>query len=1053
MTDLNDYYDFRDGLADAVVRDLVGPGRRDEPRPDELALNEAPMNRYISGILYPPVPDQVIDEGEDNDTGNIKDEDRDDQADPPIAMANVRYPSAMGLTCGVDGSVVDSVLFRVTAARYTQVDPDEGETEKWERHPLEHTHEIVLKREHQDYYSPLGDGLELFVREREPDGSGNSALTVALINKLTLSAGEWRRDAYSFFQTEFDLSTGETPAFIDRSKIDTSGVDDDARSYALLYRHSPSFATGHGCGADWEVGNVDGSLDATLVRSTVTPSHDLLLADNNPDVTSPYFSMRRLAEDDRGDVIPGLHEFVTGYSEWIESTESEIDALGQNFTATAHKHLGECRKAADRIRAGLTLLETDDQAWLAFRLANRAMLMQRARSVWAKAGGEGEPDVSGDTHEWRAFQIGFILMTLQGIANPESDDREVVDLLWFPTGGGKTEAYLGLIAFTVFLRRLRAVAKGGTGAGMTVIMRYTLRLLTLQQYQRAAMLMCACESIRRERDDLGREEISICLWVGKASTPLTLADTRAALEKLRKGTQLEENNPVQLSECPWCATKLSWRNYWVADHNPRLVIACRNEKCEFEKGLPCYLVDDDVYSLQPTLMIATVDKFASLPWRDKVGPMFNVDSVEGPPELIIQDELHLISGPLGTMVGLYETAIHMFCSDGGIGPKVIASTATIRRAEQQIRKLYAAKSFQFPPPGIDARDSHFAIETDRAKKGARRYMGLMAPGTSHATLLVRTYAALLQKASELPGTSEVKDPYWTLLGYFNALRVLGAARMQVRDDICDRIEVLAKSSGADMRPLADRLDRLIEMTSREKSSDIPRNLERMALTRDQEDHADVILATNMISVGVDVDRLGLMAVMGQPQSSSEYIQATSRVGRQHPGLVMVLFNAARTRDRSHYEDFLSFHSSLYRQVDASSVTPFSARARDRALHAVFIGMLRARYSEFRDNSSAANVEKLDLLAQPVIDQILERVEHTEPAELASTEKSLRKIISDWKLRASETQGLRFFKYNSPEQSLLADAARPEVAEQHDSFSTMWSLRAVDTESNLFLVRN
>jgi hypothetical protein len=1050
MAELGDYYGFRDALADAVIRDLVGPGRADAPRTDEEVLTEAPMTRYVAGILYPPAPDPV-DAVQDNDVGDLKDSDGEEEADPPIAMANVRYPSAMGLTCGVDADRASVVRLTVSTARYQPEDPDEDEPERWVRYPLTFSHDIQLQKRAGDYRHQLGDGLEAFIREREPDGSGQSALTVALINTLTLPQGEWRRDSYSFFQVEFDLSAADAPVFVDRSKSVESGVDDDARSFALLYRHSPSFAVGHGCGASWRESEAE-SGRASLVRSAVTPSHDLLLADNNPEVTSPYFGMRRLAEDPREEIVAGLRDFVAGYESWIVDRHADVEALGSGFTETARRHLADCSTAAGRITGGIDLLAGNDQAWLAFQLANRSMLTQRARAEWAKGDLVGDPDLSGDVHQWRAFQIGFILMTLQGIADPESDERPVVDLLWFPTGGGKTEAYLGLIAFTVFLRRLRGVVAGGTGAGMTVIMRYTLRLLTLQQYQRAAMLICACESIRRSRDDLGAEEISIGLWVGGASTPNDLAGARASLEKLRASNEpLQEQDPVQLRECPWCATKLSHRNYWVADHDKRLVISCRNEDCEFERGLPCYLVDEDIYARRPTLMIATVDKFASMPWRETIGSLFNIGEVEGPPELIIQDELHLISGPLGTMVGLYETAVHMLCSDGGIGPKIIASTATIRRAEQQIRKLYAADSFQFPPPGIDARDSYFAVEVPRESKGTRRYVGLMAPGTSHATLLVRSYAALLQMASEIEGPKEVRDPYWTLLGYFNSLRVLGGARMQVRDDVCDRIELLAPDEEK-RRLTSDRLE-LIEMTSRVESSEIPGYLQQMGLPNTDDDCLDVILATNMISVGVDVDRLGLMAVMGQPQSSSEYIQATSRVGRRHPGLVMVLFNSARSRDRSHYEDFESFHGSLYRQVDASSVTPFAARARDRALHAVFIGMLRARVPVYRENKGAANVADLDVAAQPVINQILDRVRATEPDEVDGTEAGLRSLIKHWKWRASETPKLVFSNRRHPELALLADAGRPELAEEHEAFSTMWSLRAVDTESNLFLVRD
>ena len=1048
MTDLQDYYTFRDSLADGLVRDLMGPRRDEEPLPDEMVLTEAPMTRYIAGILYPRSPDPVGQVAEEPPE-DIKADDRDDAVDAPVALANVRFPSAMGITCGIDTTEASAVRLTVTTARYRPAE-DEEQKDRWEREPLRLEHDIELTGTEHDNRVSLGEGLDLFVRERNPDpATGASALTVALINTLEVPVGEWQRDQYSFFQVEFDLSASGMPAFVDRSRGDLAGVDSDARSFALLYRHSPAFAVGHGVGASWTAD--ESGRRATAVQSAVTPDHDLALAESNTEIASPYFSMRRLAEDPRDEVIAGLRGFVHGYEEWIAKQVAGSSDLDEAFQDTATVHLEDCAAASERMRAGLDLLASDDQAWLAFQLANRAMLIQRARAEWAGGDRSEQVDLTGDRHQWRAFQIGFILLTIEGIADPASDERGLVDLLWFPTGGGKTEAYLGLIAFTIFLRRLTGAADGGTGGGMAVIMRYTLRLLTLQQFQRAAILICACESIRRERDDLGPDEISICLWVGRASTPLTLADTRSALEKLRNNVVLDENNPVQLRECPWCGERLSHRNYWVADHNPRLVISCPNKECEFTKGLPCYVVDEDVYNRKPTLMIATVDKFASMPWRDSIGPMFNLDDPVGPPELIIQDELHLISGPLGTMVGLYETAVHMLCTQDGIGPKVIASTATIRRAEEQIRKLYASDSFQFPPPGIDARDSYFAVEAAREAKGTRRYLGLMAPGTSHTTLLVRTYASLLQKASEIDGTDEISDPYWTLLGYFNSLRVLGGARMQVRDDVCDRIEVIADDP-ARLRLTSESLE-MIEMTSRTESSEIPGHLGRMDATKSDDDTVDVVLATNMISVGVDVDRLGLMVVMGQPQSSSEYIQATSRVGRRHPGLVVVLLNAARSRDRSHYEDFEAFHGSLYRQVDASSVTPFAARARDRALHAVFVGMLRASVPQYRKNDGASKVDKLDRFAEPIIAKILDRVRNTDPDEVAGTEASLRKLVKDWQNRAAELNGkLVFANRRHPELSLLSDAGRPELAEAHDSMPTMWSLRAVDTESNLFLVK-
>lgn len=1049
MSRFDDHYTFRDGLKSAVIRDLIGPGRDDVVAENEQLLPEAPMTRYISGVLYGRAPDPMVDAVEDNDHGDALAHGIEEAAaDTPVSMANVRYPSAMAISFGIDADAVSTLQIHVTGGMYALTSDGDG-AGQWERTAVSMVEEYEVLRSGEDTTRDLEHGLQLFVRERPAGPDGGAAITVALVNTREVPAGEWQKDPYSLFQAEFVVTSPEGDIFVDRTKVDVSGADEDADSFNLLYRHAPTFAVGHGCGATWTEATGGRASD---VRTTFAPEHELLLADNNPDIDSPYFSMRRLAEDDRGAVVAGLRDFAQGYRDWIGERMNEVAAVPAGLVPTAEAHLADCVVAADRIAAGIDMLEQRDDVWLAFQLANRAMLVQRARSDWMGGDREAEPSLDSDDHRWRAFQIGFVLMALRGVADPDHDDRELVDLLWFPTGGGKTEAYLGLIAFTIFLRRLRAVKGGGTGAGLTVIMRYTLRLLTLQQFQRAAILICACEWIRRSRSDLGDAEISIGLWVGQGSTPKNLKDTKDALAALAGGTTPETKNPVQLLECPWCGDPLSHKNYWVRDVPPRrLVIQCKNDGCDFGEGVPAYVVDEDIDNYRPTLLLGTVDKFASLPWQDKVSSLFGIDDPEGPPELIIQDELHLISGPLGTMVGLYETAISWLCTDGGVGPKVIASTATIRRADDQIRQLYAAEGFQFPPPALDARDSYFAVEAGRDSKGTRTYLGLMAPGSSHATLMIRAYAAALQSASELDGDDSVRDAYWTLLGYFNSLRVLGGALLQVRDDVVDRVAVNATASGHEPRFTDRTLVPPIEMTSRVASSKIPQHLELMGTPLGEPNVQDVVLATNMISVGVDVDRLGLMAVMGQPQSSSEYIQATSRIGRRHPGLVMTLFNAARSRDRSHFEDFVAFHSSLYRRVDASSVTPFAPRARDRALHAVFIGLLRARSPEYRPNTSASQTENLDLAAEPVIRLILERVAKVDPNEVGPTDESLRRLVKNWKRRAEEQEGLVFSNPFKPELALLADASRPEIAEQHDALATMWSMRAVDTESELYLI--
>jgi ATP-dependent helicase YprA (DUF1998 family) len=467
------------------------------------------------------------------------------------------------------------------------------------------------------------------------------------------------------------------------------------------------------------------------------------------------------------------------------------------------------------------------------------------------------------------------------------------------------------------------------------------------------------------------------------------------------------------------------------------------------------VVDEEIYRVHPTLVIATVDKFAQIAWREETATLFNRDRPgTPPPELIVQDELHLISGPLGTLAGLYETAIDVAADQ----PKVIASTATIRRAKEQGRALFDREVSQFPPAGLDSRDSWFAVESPREEKASRLYVGLMTPSTSQATLLVRAYAALLHHADQVEGDDAVRDAYWTLIGYFNSLRLLAAAELQVHDDVQDRLRLLAERAGADPRPA----DSYAELTSRVKSSDIPTKLKNLELGLPNEAF-DTVLATNMISVGVDVDRLGLMAVMGQPQTTAEYIQATSRVGRQHPGLVVTLFNAARSRDRSHYEGFVSYHSALYRQVESTSVTPFSARARDRALHAVLVGLTRMVVEEARPNAAAQNIDDYLDRIEEMCEVILTRAESVAPDEAEGTKEDLDYIVDRWRKLASGRDPQRgdaplvyeapyTFKRSQPREADAALLRSYSDEDLEEAFLTLWSLRDVDVESDLYLER-
>lgn len=1054
---LAEHYDLRRRLVAEVLRDFTGPSASEDARPEEHILTEDPITRYQAAVLYPITGDPIR-PADDIDAGHVGNASLEDEGeDQPVALASVRYPSSMGVSFAV-GPDVDALLINVTAVSYRPSgDGNPGATaggkgarRRWERLPFIADPVTLNIGGPAIGRKPLRDGLDLFWRIRPGDAQRARAVTVGLINSNRLPAGEFARDAYSWFNPTLNIrSRDDVGAFVARPQTRVAGVDDaDLATYRLLYRHTLEFATGHGCSVDWTLGN--DHTKAVEIRSTFTPQYELRLADSNPAIRSPWFTLKTLGGASCAETLSGLHAFVSEYEQWIEDRRLESGDLDPVLQSTAKGHLRRCEESAQRMHTGIGILSRDDDAWEAFVLMNQAMLAQRARTDWFKSSDRSAGPQMSEKHAWRPFQLAFILQALAGIAEPSIEnpadpsvkDRDLVDLLWFPTGGGKTEAYLGLIAFTILLRRLRK-----RGAGTTALMRYTLRLLTIQQFERAATLICALEVMRRgDTARFGNDEISIGLWVGGDATPLTRRGAQEALDKLRNNIPMEKGNPVQLHHCPWCGKALDHKNYWVAKQNPRLVIACKNSDCEFKDGIPAWIVDEDVYARRPSLLIGTVDKFASLPWRDDAAHIFNLRSSDPPPELIIQDELHLISGPLGTLTGLYETAVDYLCTDGDVRPKVLASTATIRRADDQVGGLFARKVRQFPSPGIDSRDNWFSVEASPAEKGSRLYVGLMTPGTSQTTLLVRAYAALLQNAASLEADDAVKDAYWTLLGYFNSLRVLGGARMQVHDDVPDRIDLLATRAGSTPR----KVERVIELTSRESSSVIPSHLRDMS--RDQTDRSrlDVILATNMISVGVDIDRLSLMAVMGQPQSAAEYIQATSRVGRKHPGLVFVLLNAARSRDRSHYESFRAFHSALYRQVESSSVTPYSPRAVDRGLHAVVIGLARLLLPGYGSNDGAAAIQKDPKQLESVFSVILKRVEMVAGDHREAIARVLERIRDEWSAAAAEEE-LVYANRHKPLASLLV-AASDTTTDPEGHFRTLWSLRDVDTESNMFLVK-
>ena len=836
------------------------------------------------------------------------------------------------------------------------------------------------------------------------------SVTVMLVNELEEVPAKAN---HCIFQSRIEINTHNNCfSFVESSSNpDVHMMDEEECSLELLYRHKKIYGTGLGTSVDWNIDKQGkGSVWNDFFPTEEIPAMNFSLP-QNVIIKDNELSMKYLSDlnsIDKDTKLSSMHGLVDLYKCWVDDLERAISLLDTKYVSAASKNIAECRRAYERMYAGIMTLNENESAYKAFLLANRAMFMQRVhimmQSDMAKRGADrypGDEEISewlcnldyykeDDANcRWRPFQIAFLLMDINSIVYDESTERNIVDLIWFPTGGGKTEAYLGLTAFTIFYRRL---IHSKEAAGTTVIMRYTLRLLAAQQFTRAATLICACEYIRQQCAiesnkyplySLGKEPISIGLWIGDKHIPNKNEDAYYHLKKLRNvskhyyvRSEKERNNKFQVLKCPWCGTKMV-----KDDRNNKLVgewgynmengkhfyMFCPQEDCDFTNKLPIQIIDDELYRNPPTLLFGTVDKFAMLPWDGRIGVFFGVGSNNRTPELIIQDELHLISGALGTVVGIYETAVDEICGQKGVYPKIIASTATIRRAKEQCSVLYNREVVQFPAPGLDAEDSFFAREAAiDYEKGiyGRKYIGVMPSGKTKAMTEIRMMAALMQKVYTMDLPDEIKDKFWTLTVYFNSLKDLGKASTLVDDDVKDFIIRTKNRMFTEPRFIAGA----DELTSRVSTTELNETLDKLEKIEYSKENTEakrypsnILLATNMISVGIDVARLNVMLMVGQPKLTSEYIQASSRVGRSFPGLCFIQYDATKSRDRSHYERFRSYHESFYRFVEPTGATPFSKPARERALHAVLTAMLRQKEG-WKDDKDAqrfdmGNLEK------------------------------------------------------------------------------------------------
>lgn len=858
--------------------------------------------------------------------------------------------------------------------------------------------------------------------------------------------------------------------------------DEEELSLDLLYKNKKSFAVGHGTAVFEDVDNTSGK---GIICTKSLPYYEVPKLNFNIDelkkISTKVFSMKNLSDISKlskEEKIKYLREFKGIYDNWINSLEEEVNNLDEKYRETAVRHVNECKICSNRISEGIDILEKDEDAFTAFSLMNRAMLMQRFHSrVKERFPYDEEIDYpkfdykSTDEAEakWRPFQLAFVLMSIKGTAEPESEDRKLVDLIWIPTGGGKTEAYLGVSAFTIFLRRLKNPKDGG---GTAIIMRYTLRLLAAQQFIRASIMICACEKIRRERKyNLGKDEISIGLWVGQPPTPNSNMKAKEFFKKLTASPrdnmalshQKDNFNLFQILKCPWCGTKLErefvnkkLKGNWGYDYNRKKIIFCPEEDCEFSLKLPIQVVDEELYKNPPTLLFGTVDKFATMAWKGEVSSFFGLNNKYKSPELIIQDELHLISGPLGTIVGLYETALDSLCSAKGEVPKIIASTATIRRAKEQVKNLYNRKVKQFPPQGLYIEDSFFTREISVKEQPGRLYVGIMPAGKTQVTAEVRLLGTMMQKIHLMDIRDELKDQFWTLTTYFNSLRELGKCTTLVSDDIKDFMNRLSQriaKRGSTRYIISPR-----ELTSRLSSSIINKTLKDLEINYAEDNKekgiypVNILLASNMISVGVDVSRLNTMVVVGQPKLTSEYIQATSRVGRNNPGVVFVLYNGSKSRDRSHYEKFYSYHKSFYKYVEPTSVTPFSEQARERALHAVFVTMVR-HIIGLNSNESAGEFNRDLKGIDEIIDTIANRAADLDNTIVGDLSEDVRKELYDfidfWELRKESLSDGEELTYSKNDKKHILKYFNS--GDNENAYETLSSMRNVDGQAKVDII--
>lgn len=1010
-----DYANARLKLVDWVRKQLIGPAM------DGDLQRISPLDRYPCAVLFPIInTEEGLDpageaetEDEDDEFSSLTESDTDESVQPTIRRRRYVPPSSVGFSFFVLGN---EWKFYVTfsCARYIM---NENRDDAGRFISTDYRRLTLGGDEHAiTFASParldvMGGVAGIDVQAR--NHAGGQIITVSLFNQQRLDeSGQINPNSLHRDHCEKALFEVELGCYLERGEIgnyprvEYSLLSDEEQELELQYNSRKIYAIGHGAAADWKLNDgVVREIFSNFIPTVEVPQVTADIAEvQNRVLDIDYLST---LTESSAEVISDLQGFVNGYSDWVSRQQLMADKLESVEQGAGRRITERMKLAVARMNKGIALLQGDAKAAQAFALSNQAMLDQMYRSDFIKVG-----SALDKKYRWRPFQLAFLLTTIESTIDEDNEYRDTVDLIWFPTGGGKTEAYLGLIAFLVVWRRLKFPDSGG---GTTTLMRYTLRLLTAQQYLRASRMICALELIRRKLPALGKEPITVGLWVGSSTSPNTFDKAFESVAKALEGNVTALRSLV-LEQCPWCGERFKAPNNFHSTPTS-FHFVCTNKDCDFGAGLsgtiPCNVVDESLYQDPPTLLIATIDKFARLAWDERVNVFFGKKNFR-PPELVIQDELHLIAGALGSVAGLYEAALQTVLVSRGVYPKYIASTATIRMAEDQVRRLYGSDVKVFPPPGLSCDDSFFARTVPNNVRPGRLYVGYFAPMLDRqhcmaplsATLLVAPEAVFRQHVAD---RDEWLEAWWTQVVYHGSLKGVGNSHNAFTTDVrdyCMRLAEEAEQLRANEegertdKPITRLAHRLAQLTSIASAEDNAQIFARLEHDRTSEDALDAVLATNMVSVGLDVGRLATIVINGQPLTTAEYIQASSRVGRsQVPGIVCMNYYRDQARSLSHYENFRPYHESFYRYVEPTSVTPFTYQARLRALHAALVIVVRHSCRHLLGNEKAGKFDPEDEQVQRILNMLKARCARSDKERANETAAHLDDLVEQWASRA------------------------------------------------------